>query len=191
MNPEPIALFDMDGTLCDYEKGLARSLKKLKSPHESPIKPPFRDVPKYLMERMNLIRQSEEWWSKLPKLKLGFDIWKLAGQCGFRRMILTQGPKYNPRSWSGKKIWIDKNLGKRVDITITRDKGLVYGKVLVDDYPEYIERWLKWRPRGFVIMPAAVGNESFRHKQVIRYDGNVDVYAQICVRMMSLKEKNS
>jgi len=55
-------------------------------------------------------------------------------------MILTQGPKKNPASWSGKKKWIDKNLGQDVDITITRDKGLVYGKVLVDDYPGYIEK---------------------------------------------------
>ena len=28
-----------------------------------------------------------------------------------------------------------------VPVTITMDKGLVYGKVLVDDYPPYVERW--------------------------------------------------
>ena len=72
---------------------------------------------------------------------------------------------------SGKKKWIDKNLGEDVDFTITRDKGLVYGKVLVDDYPQYIERWLKWRERGLVIMPANESNKYFNHQQVIRYDG--------------------
>ena len=86
-------------------------------------------------------------------------------------MILTQGPKKNPASWSGKKKWIDKNLGQDVDITITRDKGLVYGKVLVDDYPGYIEKWLQWRERGLVIMPANELNKYFVHPQVIRYDG--------------------
>jgi hypothetical protein len=54
---------------------------------------------------------------------------------------------------------------------LTRDKGLVYGTVLVEDYPKYIKRWLKWRKRGLVIMPANEFNGSLRHPQVIRYDG--------------------
>ena len=48
----------------------------------------------------------------------------------------------------------------------------MYGKVLVDDWPEYISRWLKWRPRGLVIMPASQSNAGFTHPQVIRYDGS-------------------
>lgn len=90
---------------------------------------------------------------------------------GYRVMILTQGPRRNTSAWSGKKRWIDENLGEDTDITITRDKGLVYGKVLVDDYPPYIERWLAWRKNGLVIMPANASNGSYNHRQVIRYDG--------------------
>jgi 5'-nucleotidase len=86
-------------------------------------------------------------------------------------MILTQGPKRNPESWAGKKKWIDKHLGRDTDITITRDKGLVYGKVLVDDSLEYAERWLNWRERGLVIMPSNESNKNYIHPQVIRYDG--------------------
>ena len=79
-------------------------------------------------------------------------------------------------SWKGKKKWVDKYLGPETDITITRDKGIVYGKVLVDDYPGYIERWLSWRDRGLVIMPANKDNINFSHPQVIRYDGsNLDI----------------
>jgi hypothetical protein len=48
-------------------------------------------------------------------------------------VILTQGPRRNANAWTGKKLWIDRNLGPDTDVTITRDKGLVYGKVLVDD----------------------------------------------------------
>ena len=60
-------------------------------------------------------------------------------------------------------------------ITITQDKGLVYGKVLVDDYPVYVVRWLEWRPRGLVIMPANPSNVRFTHPNVIRYDStNID-----------------
>jgi len=36
----------------------------------------------------------------------------------------------------------------------------------------YVERWLSWRDRGLVIMPANEGNKNFSHPQVIRYDGS-------------------
>jgi 5'-nucleotidase len=170
---ENIALFDMDGTLCDYEGGLVSELEKLRSPNEQIICDPLRhDAPDYLKERMNVIRKSREWWANLPKLKIGFEILQEAKRLDYRIMILTQGPRKNPDAWSGKKVWIDKNLGEDVEVTMTRDKGLVYGKVLVDDYPEYIERWLEWRPRGAVIMPANDANKNFKHPQVTRYDGN-------------------
>lgn len=169
---EKIALFDMDGTLCDYESKLVSDLNDLRSPLEDYVEHvPKDNAPAYLRKRADLIRASEEWWSTLPRFQLGFDIWQLTNELGFRRMILTAGPKRNPSAWSGKKIWIDNNLGSNTDITITRDKGLVYGKVLVDDWPEYILQWLEWRPRGLVIMPASHSNENFKHKQVIRYTG--------------------
>jgi len=119
-----------------------------------------------------MIRHSEEWWTNLPKLQLGWDVLGIAKELGYKIMILTQGPKANPFSWSGKKMWIDKHLGQDVDLTITRDKGLVYGRVLVDDFPKYIERWLTWRTRGVVIMPANDSNLNFSHSQVTRYNGS-------------------
>ncbi len=170
---ENIALFDMDGTLCDYDSGLFESLEKLRSPTEPIFYPPILDdCPSYIRARADLIRSSENWWANLKKFKLGFDILGVSRELGFHEMILTKGPKRNPSSWSGKKIWIDRNLGEDTDITITRDKGLVYGKILVDDFPEYIKRWLEWRPRGIVIMPASKQNENFKHPQVTRYDGS-------------------
>jgi 5'-nucleotidase len=170
---ENIALFDMDGTLCDYDKGLFNSLEKLRFPEEPVLLPPITDdCPSYIKARAELIKSSEIWWANLPRFQLGFDILNVAKELGYREMILTQGPRRNPYSWSGKKIWIDKNLGPDVDITITRDKGLVYGKILVDDFPAYVEKWLQWRPRGLVIMPAGKQNENFKHSQVIRYDGS-------------------
>ena len=169
---ERIALFDLDGTLANYDLGLSLSMSHLQSPEEPPFRGvPRDDAPAYLKCRADIIRSNADWWANLPQFKLGFDIWGLAEKLGYRRMILTQGPKRNPHAWAGKKMWIDKNLGQDVDITITRDKGLVYGKVLVDDFPDYIQKWLKWRPRGLVIMPANEANQSFFHPQVIRYDG--------------------
>ena len=170
--PENIALFDMDGTICDHDQSLFEGLEALRGPKELVYRPPIKDdAPEYIKNRADLIRASESWWENLPRLQLGWNVLKIARELDYRIMILTQGPKKNPASWSGKKKWIDKNLGPDVDITITRDKGLVYGKVLVDDYPQYIERWLKWRERGLVIMPANESNKYFNHSQVIRYDG--------------------
>jgi hypothetical protein len=168
---EPIALFDMDGTLCDYDTGLFEALEKIRAPNE-PVYHSVRDAPDHIKRRADLIRSSSSWWENLPPFKLGWDVLHMAEQTGFNIMILTQGPRRNPESWSGKKKWIDKYLGPDMDVTITRDKGLVYGKVLVDDYPEYAERWLAWRDRGLVIMPANSSNEGYEHPQVIRYDGS-------------------
>jgi 5'-nucleotidase len=169
---ENIILFDMDQTLCDHDKGLFESLEKLRSPNEPIFYPPILDeTPQYMKNRANLIRSSESWWENLEKLKLGWDILELAKELDFRIMILTQGPKKYPSSWSGKKKWIDKNLGQDTEITITRDKSLVYGKILVDDYPGYVEPWLEWRTRGLGIMPVNIRNKDYKHSQVIKYDG--------------------
>ena len=48
---------------------------------------------------------------------------------------------------------------------------MVYGKVLYDDYPDYIERWLKHRPRGLVVMPVNDHNKSFDHPNVFKWYG--------------------
>jgi len=169
---ENVALFDMDGTLCDFDLGLLGELKKLSSPNEPEVVLPIKDdAPDWLRARANLIRTPSSWWENLPRFQLGFDIWALAEELDYRRVILTQGPRKHPDAWSGKKRWIDANLGEDTDMIITRDKGLVYGKVLVDDFPGYVARWLEWRPRGLAIMPANEGNKTYSHPQVIRYNG--------------------
>ena len=168
---ENIALFDMDGTLCDYDTSLRQELEQLRAPEEPILRGEIRNAPRHIQNRADIIRSSQDWWASLPKFKLGWDILEIAKELGYRIMILTQGPRRNPSSWAGKKIWIDDNLGQDTDITITRDKGLVYGKVLVDDYPEYVEKWLQWRKRGLVIIPANNSNLSYSPPQVIRYDG--------------------
>ncbi|MBT7706672.1 hypothetical protein HN747_04450 [archaeon] len=170
MDPEIVALFDMDETLCDHDGALIKDLEKMRGPHELRLSKLHHPLPNYLYNRSKFIRATEDWWANLPKFKLGWDILKVAQKIGFKIMILTQGPKNKPHAWSGKMKWLSKYL-PGVDVTMTRDKGLVYGRVLVDDFPPYIERWLKRRPRGLVIMPAHEGNKEFSHPQVIRYDG--------------------
>jgi len=172
MNSELIALFDMDGTLFDYENSLKTELEKIRSPDEKIIPFNFQNNPQYIQNRINLISSSESFWSEMPKFKLGWDVLEVAKELDYHIMILSQGPKKNPVAWSGKKKCIDKHFGEDFDVTLTRNKGLVYGKVLVDDYPDYIDKWLQWRKRGLVIMPANDFNKNYSHPQVIRYDGS-------------------
>ena len=172
---EPVALFDMDGTLCNHEGQLRDDLRRLQAPCEEDFLGDLHRAPEHIKRRAEMIMSSQVWWEGLPRLQLGWDVLQVAREQGYRIMILTQGPNRYPSAWSGKKLWIDKNLGPGTDITITRDKGLVYGKMLVDDYPEYVKRWLTWRRNGLVIMPANGWNGGFEHRQVIRYDGtNLD-----------------
>lgn len=170
---EVIALFDMDGVLCDYEKAMFEDLDKIRSKKEPKVVSRINDTaPQYLKNRAFLIRNSEEWWMNLPKFKLGWDVLKIAKKLGFKIVILSKSPSRIPSAYSGKKKWIENNLGKHIDVVIlNRDKGIVYGRILVDDNPVFIKSWLKYRPRGLVIMPASNDNRSYGHPQVIRYDG--------------------
>ncbi len=101
---EPIALFDLDGTLCDYDKSLFNELELIRSPDEEVYHPPLKeDVPNYIKRRVNLIRTSSSWWEGLEKFQLGWDVLSIAKSLDFNIMILTQGPKYYPDSWKGKE----------------------------------------------------------------------------------------
>ena len=167
-----IALFDMDGTLFDYEGALKEELEKIKYPGEPEIDFNFKDNPQYIKNRIDLITKSESFWNDMPKFQLGWDVLEIAKKLDYDIMILTQGPRKNPSAWSGKKKCIDKHFGEDFDITLTRNKSLIYGKILVDDFPGYIREWVKWRKNGKVIMPANNFNKDYHHPQVLRYDGS-------------------
>ena len=169
---ENIALFDLDGSLADYEGAMARDLELIRGPDE-PVYPVFMtDRPEFLKRRAALIRKTPGWWENLPALQTGLYVLHEALGLGYEAHVLTKGPYNADNAWTEKVRWCKKHLPDSVQITITQDKGLVYGKVLFDDFPEYVERWLEWRPRGLVIMPVAPGNEHFSHPNVLRYDGH-------------------
>jgi len=169
---EKIALVDLDGTLADYHGQLYDDMCKIAGPHDTNSFPDeWHNLPEWMENRRQVITGQPGWWANLPKLKLGFDIYDLLESYECEIHILTKGPGSKPFAWKEKVEWVQKNVGDRSNITITSDKGLVYGKILVDDWPGYIERWLEWRPRGLVIMPAHPYNLNFSHPNVVRYDG--------------------
>jgi len=170
-----VALFDMDGTICDYVSSMKMELEKLRSlvePFIDPFSIPDDDPEyQYIWDRMDLIKMDENWWANLPQLSLGFDILKMTKELGYYNEILTQAPKTNPAALAGKLRWILGNLDDNTDFTMTRNKSRHYGRVLVDDYPGFALPWLKYRKNGLVIMPSNEYNKGFQHPQVIIYNG--------------------
>ena len=168
-----VALIDLDGTLCDHDKALQRDLTKIASPGYLPSQTFDPNLPDYMEERINLIRRQPGWWLNLERIESGFAMFDLLRKLGFCLHILSKGPSSKSLAWKEKVDWVRINVPD-AHITLTEDKSLVYGKVLFDDYPPYAERWLKWCPRGLVIMPEHNYNRDFSHPNVVEYSGIIE-----------------
>jgi 5'(3')-deoxyribonucleotidase len=171
---EPIALFDMDGTLADFDASMQQKLAELRSPGEDSEadETAFEEVP-YVKARRRLVKSQPGFWRDLATIPLGFQLLEEARVQRFFCQILTKAPRKIPAAAAEKIEWCVKYVPD-LPITQSEDKGLVYGKLLCDDWPEYIERWLSWRPRGLVIAVAQrwnVGIDAKFPKNVVRYDG--------------------
>ena len=178
MDEKPVILFDLDGTLCDYEGQLCSDLEQMRSPDEPVI---TRDNihaahwEPWIEARIHAIKRQPDWWIALPRFQLGWDILAMAEPL-FAIHILTKGPSTFMDAWRQKGEWVRRNMFMPVCIHVTEEKRGCYGRVLVDDYTDYVTNWLKDRPRGLVVMPANAGNKNFAHPNVIRYDGSKDSY---------------
>jgi phosphoglycolate phosphatase-like HAD superfamily hydrolase len=170
-NTRPVALFDMDGTLADYDGQMRRALRRIRSPGEPDYPLHDRNAPRYFGARLDLIKAQPGWWCGLPCLKLGFDILEVARNLDFQIEVLTNGPHNTPAAWMEKVQWAQRHIDKSVKVTVTEDKRHSYGHVLVDDTPEYLTAWLEHHPRGWGIAPAQPDNAGFEHPRIIRYDG--------------------
>lgn len=169
---ELIALVDMDGTLCDFDAAIKDALLKLRAPNEEDDKLFSEKLP-HIKARWDLIKSQPGFWRNLKPLESGFRILDILRELEFDIHILTKGPAKSTNAWTEKVEWCQEHVPD-ASVHITQDKGLVYGKVLVDDYPNYIDRWLEWRPRGLVIMPSHDWNKDYKHDNVIKYNGEMD-----------------
>lgn len=183
---QDIGLIDLDGSVADFDGQMRNDIKLLMGPDEEPIDPWDRTKP-WIRQRKQLIMRQPGWWANLPKYKLGFDILDVLLNMGFECHVLTKGPSASEIAWAEKVEWCKKNLPSEVKITITENKSLMYGKVLLDDWPGYVEPWLEKRPRGLVVLPAQKHNEGFEHPNAIRYDGtNFD---EVVERIIAQKKR--
>ncbi len=176
---DKIALFDLDGTLADYDEAMERGLMEIS------LEPLPEDYHKasaggVWRARVELVRARSGWWEGLESIRAGMELLEYCAGMGFRVHILTQAPKESPAAWGEKVAWCERHIAPVVPdytISVTRGgKGIHYGRVLVDDWPGFMNEWLENRPRGLGLMPATKHNVDFSHPQVIRYDPNPGVW---------------
>jgi len=180
-NKPAVALVDLDGSLADFDGAMQEGLDALRAPCESKLdENAYTGAQPHIIARKRLIKSQPGFWSGLRKLRLGFEVYGMLQKLEFERHILTKGPESTTSAWTEKVLWCQMYVSDAL-ITVTQDKSLVYGRVLVDDWPKYALPWLKYRPRGLVIMVAQKWNQEFaphlNHPlvvsgNIIRYDGS-------------------
>lgn len=175
-----IGLFDLDGTLANYEKAMRSWLDRLKSLEEPDFEIHARE-PSYFYERQRIIRRQPGFWRSLEPVELGLRVLRIAQEVGFSNFhACTRAPSDCPSAWSEKFEWVQQQkvaglLPKDMKITITEDKGTVYGRFLCDDHIPFLNRWLQHRKRGLAILvtpDCASINQSKLHPNIFCFDGN-------------------
>lgn len=169
MSDNKVALIDMDGVLCDHDAAVDRDLKKLLGDDLTRITPETKD------RLIGMIRAQSGWWRKLEPIPLGFQIVDVLRDIGFGLNVLTKGPQRAKNAWTEKVEWCDQYIPD-ANVTVTDGmKGLVYGRVFVEDWPDNIISWVNRRPCGIVLMPDRPSNsithwpnDGFNHDQVYR-----------------------
>lgn len=185
------ALLDLDGTVADYQGALRRDMMKIVSPDEVEAVFDIFSIgrgrrPDWFEARRDLITRQPGWWRNLARLELGFEIVNVLQTYGFTIDVLTQGPATKPQAWAEKLEWCAEHLPD-ANVTITRNKALTYGRVLVDDWPGFVGPWLENRPRGLAVVPAQPWNEDFKHPNVFRYDGTN--YEELRAAVMAARDR--
>jgi 5'-nucleotidase len=176
-NTGKVGLFDLDGSLANFEGGMKTELEKLRSPEERPLPDNLWDLDEsegsdHLRARMSLIKRVPGWWVNLDPIPMGFKALMLAQKVGFDAEILTKGPVTNSLAWKEKIEWCKKHPEtKDLPVHIVASKGSMYGRLLYDDYVPFMEEWLCHRPRGLGVMPVTAANKSFYHPQVLKWTG--------------------
>ena len=107
-----IALFDLDGTMANYDEAMLRDLGKIQSPQETLEHPLHGESqPKWLLTRMDMIRSVGGWWLNLSPLQLGFDVYAVVQELDYEIHVLTKGNLRISNAWKEKVEWVRKHLG--------------------------------------------------------------------------------
>lgn len=156
MEDDRIALFDLDGSLADFEGSLRARMNALRGPNEPEI-----SENTCCTTSSSTIRTSVHGWISSRRSQAsggtsedGFTVLGQAIRLGFAINVLSKGPTRLSTAWSEKHEWcLRQPQLAGADIHLTMNKALTYGLMLYDDFPPYMDAWLASRPRGLGIMP--------------------------------------
>ena len=170
---QPIALVDLDGTLCNCSEAIRERLVELRGPNDSPEDELEIEPPQYILARRRVIMNMPGFWRNLKPISSGLQLVSLLVELEFDTHVFTKGPKDSPGAWAEKFEWC-RIFVPQLRVIVAEDKSLVVGDVLVEDWLPYIDMWRRRNPNGFVIIPAQpwnTGNEAEILANSIRYDG--------------------
>lgn len=164
----PIALIDLGGTLCDCNVRLRDCLARLDRAHD-PIAGASRDEDADESRRRRVMG-APGFWRDLPPLAVGFELLEMVRELGFRVHVVTKGPHDSPAAWADKVSWCRQHL-PGVPVVVTDSKTLVFGHVLIDDWPPYVDEWQRQWPAGLAVVPIQPWNDGVPvGPRVLRYD---------------------
>jgi 5'(3')-deoxyribonucleotidase len=161
-----IALIDLDGTLADYDGALRVGLCALAGPGEdidyiAGMGFTRESYPPWLRVREAMVRSMPGYYLNLPPIDEGFVVLEVLKELGFSLHVATKAPSHNTAIASMEKIqWCAKYL-PGVPVTISGDKSLLRGEILFDDWPGYIDPWLKANPEGLALVPSQPWNSEW------------------------------
>lgn len=167
-----VALFDLDGTLADLDRQLADDMNRIKGPDEPDFVAalPGQKSPPHIKARKIMIFNQPDWWEQLPRYQPGWDVLEMVRQAGLQVQIASK-PSMDCHDSAAQKLrWVERHLGKVVT-HLSGDKGMIQADLLVDDWVQYVARWLELNPQGRAILPLHSWNQDFRHDRAIHYDG--------------------
>jgi len=110
-----IIYIDMDEVICDF-KGAYKLMRKLVPSLEFP-------------------QQGVEFWTRLNPIENAIDSVNILRE-KYDVYILSAPSYMNPASYSGKRIWIEEHFDLEFTkkLILCRNKGLLRGDILIDDY---------------------------------------------------------
>ena len=181
--PRPIALVDLDGTLCDFSASILEGLAELREPGDRLLDETALNPPLHIIARRKKIMSAPGFWRNLRPIPAGIRLIDLLTTLRFDTFVLTKGPSDNGLAWTEKFEWCRKHVPE-VRVIIAEDKAIVHGDVLVEDWPPYAIRWRNYCPNGLVIVPKQQWNVGENNDLVnaVRYDG--ENIAEIQNRLM-------
>lgn len=118
-----VALFDIDDTLCDTTGQTNLDLRKVFNDGREIITDYTSErCQAYMRREIRRIRSQPGWWTNLPRLNDGFQLYNLMQSEGVEIEILTKMPETYPLALWEKLQWRKKNTPRANNINLTLNK---------------------------------------------------------------------